>query len=255
MQMVKKIRVKRMGKQLEVLITSGGTISKIDDVRHIGNFSEGTTGALIAEEFLKKGWVVHYVHNKRARTPYSEKMTIKKDRPIFGEIYKAMRGVYNHYKNKGRLHEYPIETFEEYYDMVKKVVSEKDIDTVILAAAVSDYGAKKVEGKISSDKENISVELVKYPKIISEIKKWKNDVYQVGFKLLSNTTREDMIGVAYAHGQKNNNDLTVANRIMGNDFANRDIILITPNKNVYPVSSRELPKSIYEMANSGLKRI
>ena len=46
-----------MERKLEVLITSGGTISKIDDIRHIGNFSNGTTGALIAEEFLKNNWI------------------------------------------------------------------------------------------------------------------------------------------------------------------------------------------------------
>ena len=51
-------------RQLEVLVTSGGTISKVDDIRHVGNFSRGMTGALIAEEFLKKGHKVHYVYGK-----------------------------------------------------------------------------------------------------------------------------------------------------------------------------------------------
>ncbi|HLC97161.1 MAG TPA: phosphopantothenoylcysteine decarboxylase [Candidatus Nanoarchaeia archaeon] len=56
-----------MSRPLEVIVTSGGTISKVDDVRHIGNFSRGTTGALIAEEFLKAGATVHYVYGRDAK--------------------------------------------------------------------------------------------------------------------------------------------------------------------------------------------
>ena len=55
---------------LKVIVTSGGTISKIDDIRHIGNFSSGTTGALIAEEFLKSSAIVHYVYGKNAKRPF-----------------------------------------------------------------------------------------------------------------------------------------------------------------------------------------
>jgi phosphopantothenoylcysteine synthetase/decarboxylase len=40
---------------LEILVTSGGTRTKLDDVRHLGNDSNGTSGAIIAEEFLKAG--------------------------------------------------------------------------------------------------------------------------------------------------------------------------------------------------------
>ena len=56
--------------KLNVLVTSGGTISKIDDVRHIGNFSNGTTGTLIAEEFLKNKAKVYYFHNTNAVRPF-----------------------------------------------------------------------------------------------------------------------------------------------------------------------------------------
>ena len=71
---------------LEVLITSGGTAAKIDDVRHLGNFSEGTTGSLIAEEFLKNNYVVHYVYGKHAKRPFREELKMDPQKPKEEEL-------------------------------------------------------------------------------------------------------------------------------------------------------------------------
>ncbi|MDD5192100.1 MAG: phosphopantothenoylcysteine decarboxylase [Candidatus Nanoarchaeia archaeon] len=241
--------------KLEVIITSGGTVSKIDDVRHIGNFSSGTTGSLIAEEFLKSGAVVHYVYCKNAKRPFIEKLKINVTKPKAQELERLSNEYDKFKKYCNNLHEYPVETFEEYHSAIRKILTEKPIDTVVLAAAVSDYSAVPIEGKISSDKENLTIELKKNPKIISLIKEYNPKVFQVGFKLLSRAGIGELIDTAYAHGLKNHSDLTVANTSIDGNFANRKIIFITPEKGLIPVSMRELAPKLVEILNTRISKL
>lgn len=232
-----------MKKQLEVLITSGGTISKIDDVRHIGNDSKGTTGAMIAEEFLREGAKVYYLHRKNSVIPFSRNLTVDKDKPFEQEL-ERIKPVYEEFQNfRENYKAYSFDTFESYYNSVERLLLSNSIDIVVLAAAVSDYGAKKVDGKISSDRENLTIKLEKTPKVISLIKKWKPHVFQVGFKLLSNVSADELVDTAYQHGLKNHSDLTVANDEKLNTF------LITPEKGILPVKRQELAEKLVELVN------
>ena len=239
---------------LEVVITSGGTISKIDDVRHIGNFSKGTTGALIAEEFLKRGVIVHYIHNKEARRPFRNNLLIDPKKDFNDQIEKAKIAYEDFNKYTSYLHEQPFETFEEYYDIVKITLTENPIDVIVLAAAVSDYGIKPQEGKITSDLEVLQLELTRNPKVISLVKEWNPRIFQVGFKLLADVSLDELIDIAYKHGIKNHSNLTVANAIINADFNDRVNILITPEKGLIPVSLRELPSKIVDVVNQRVSK-
>ena len=55
-----------------VLITSGGTSVKLEKntVRSIENFSTGKRGALSAEEFLKNGYYVIFLHRDNSLLPF-----------------------------------------------------------------------------------------------------------------------------------------------------------------------------------------
>ena len=217
-----------MSNQLEVIVTSGGTISKIDDVRHIGNFSGGTTGALIAEEFLRSGATVHYVYGKGAKRPFKSPLVVDHLKSIDGEIERIRQAHKEYNEHAFRLHEYGIETFEEYYDTVKGLLTEKSADAIVLAAAVSDYGARTQSGKISSDLDTMQLELIRNPKVISSVKQWDPRVYQVGFKLLTDVSIDELIDVAYKNGIKTHSNLTVANTVLGGDFKQRATVMITP---------------------------
>jgi phosphopantothenate---cysteine ligase (CTP) len=207
-----------MNDHLHVVITSGGTMSRIDDIRHIDNFSGGTTGALIAEELLRRGAWINFLHRKKTQRPFFMNMNLDPDVSLGREIIKATSAYsdYHMYKKRFFLHEF--ETFEEYLEIVQYKVSSSDVDVVILAAAVSDYGAKKTEGKISSNKDELNIKLVKYPKVISKIKQWNPNVIQVGFKLLANVSYSELIKTAREHGISNNSDITVANVVRDGDF-------------------------------------
>jgi ribulose-5-phosphate 4-epimerase/fuculose-1-phosphate aldolase/ubiquinone/menaquinone biosynthesis C-methylase UbiE len=238
---------------LEVLVTSGGTISRIDDIRHIGNFSKGHTGSHIAEAFLHDGAIVHYVYSKGAKRPFREKLAINPENDFESELDKVKEAYGEFQKYQGNLYEHQIESFQDYYETVKNVLIKESIDVVVLAAAVSDYGVKKQEGKISSDFESLSLTLSQNPKVISRIKKCKPNVFQVGFKLLSGVGLDELIDVAYRHSIKNHSNLTVANTINEN-FGKRSIVFITPEKGILPVSAKELAPRLVEVVNQRISK-
>ena len=230
--------------KLEVLITSGGTISKVDDVRNLGNFSGGTTGALIAEEFLRKNHKVHFLYAKNSVKPFKRSLQVDVNRPLEQELDRVSK-VHREFSGyRESYQEYQYETFEEYQSLLESLVKGKDV--VVLAAAVSDYGAKKQGGKISSDKDTLTLELVKYPKLISLVKQWNPQVFQVGFKLLSNVTAQELIETAYQHGMKNHSNLTVANTLPGKDFRKTVTYVLTPEKSITPVKRHELAKKLVD---------
>ena len=232
-------------KKLDVVITSWGTISKIDDVRHIGNFSEGTTGAKIAEKFVSEGHKVHYLHAKNAKRPFIRSMILNPDLPFSKEI-ERLNDLYRDYNNyRGFLEERTFVTYEDYYDGLRDILCKGKIDVVILAAAVSDYGSKRAEGKISSDKDELAITLTKNPKIISLVKQWNPKVLQVGFKLLSNVSDSELIETAYNHGKKNNSDITVANSISGKEFRPNTTAIISKDKTITHTSRKDLATNLY----------
>jgi len=225
---------------LEVLVTSGGTIAKIDDVRHLGNFSSGTTGSLIAESFLKNNIVVHYVYGKNAKRPFREALKMNPKEPKQKELERLSKAYETFSQYSTNLHEYPILTFEDYYSTVKKIITEKPLDVVVLAAAVGDYSYKQKEGKISSDEDKLVLEFTKNQKVISKIKEFNPNIYQVGFKLLSRVSNEELVETAYKHCLKNNSDMVVANSLENGDFSSRKIFLVFPDRKVVSVSQSEL---------------
>jgi phosphopantothenate-cysteine ligase len=236
---------------LEVLVTSGGTVVPIDDVRHIGNFSGGTTGALIAEEFLRQGAIVHYVYAKGSKRPYRRDLELNPDKDIESELERVSLKAAEYKSYHAGLYEYRVDSFHEYYGRVKELLTTRQIDAAVFAAAVSDYGVQKVEGKISSENEKLTLDLEKLPKVISEVKKWKPDVYLVGFKFLPDAPIDELVETAYCHGQKNHSDLTVANTAPG---LSRKIVLVTPERDLYPVSQSLFPEVLVKMVMEGILR-
>lgn len=235
-------------KQLDVLVTSGGTISKVDDVRHVGNFSNGTTGSLIAEEFLKTGSRVHYLHNVNAVQPFKKHFLVDPFKNLEEEICRIIDAHKKYSKPLQNLEKKQFDTFESYYSSVKSILEQNPIDVIVLAAAVSDYSAVRQEGKISSDQDTLEIKMIKNPKVISLIKQWNPRVFQVGFKLLSQVPNDELIETAYQHGKKNNSDLTVANSLNKEDFTTFSTYIITPEREVLPVKRAQLaPRLVQEI--------
>lgn len=142
-------------KKIKILITSGGTAEPIDDVRVISNRSTGKTGAYLAEQLINSGFEVHYLHAKNSALP-----KVDCDSTEFV-------------------------TFMDLESQLSTLLTGQHFDWVIHCAAVSDYSVAPLQGKISSDAEELNLLFRKNKKLLPEIKKLSATTKVIGFKLTS----------------------------------------------------------------------
>ena len=148
----------------KVVITSGGTFEKWDNVRGHTNLSKGTMGCYLAEAALAKGAHVIYMHGVFAQQPL----------------------------NKEAMQRIQFEGIEDLGEQLKNLLQKEPIDYVIMAVAGSDWLIDKVfdqsgnelteKGKMPSDEPPI-IHFKKAPKILAQIKSWAPKTTLVGFKL------------------------------------------------------------------------
>lgn len=176
----------------KILITSGGTLEKWDQVRGHTNLSKGTMGCFLAEEALSRGAEVIYVHGYFAKLP---------------EHHDQMRKVV-------------FEGIEDLGEKIKNIVQSEKVDVVIMAAAGSDWVIDKVydssgklmkeKGKMPSDEPPI-IHFKKAPKIIGLIKGWSPETLLVGFKLEATDDVNYLINRAKERMASSNAEFMVAN--------------------------------------------
>ena len=140
-----------MSARKKILITSGGTFEKWDNVRGHTNLSKGTIGSHFADYAYKNGLDVIYMHG------------------IFTKLPKCC--------NEIKL--VPFDGIEDLQEKVRQIILSEKIDIVIMAVAGSDWLVDKIydqEGKeilkdqkIPSDVPPI-IHFRKAPKILSQIK-------------------------------------------------------------------------------------
>src|SRR3989344_7511466 len=230
-----------------ILVTAGGTIVKIDDVRHISNFSSGQFASRIAEEALKKGYIVFYLHAKKAKKPFDLDLVFNPNIPAKPQFNKIANVAKTYSKLKKNLRLYNFETVDDYSSSLKKILENNDIDIAFLMAAVSDYGLIKKGGKISSSADTFNLKLFKYPKIIKSVKSWsRKQLFQVGFKLLSGVNENKLTETAYKSGLDNQSNLTVANDLKHLKDGKRNVVIITPEKGRISLCEPDLAKKVLE---------
>ena len=193
-------------KNVSVLVTSGGTKEPIDGVRYISNISTGHTASSIAKCFINSGHDTTYLCSYDAKIPTGN----------FEKIF-----------------------FNSYFELEEKLfslINSKKFDILIHAAAVSDYMPKNVNksSKINSQKQNISIDFKKTPKMVNSLKaKSKNkNIRLVAFKLTADNDEKVRIKKVKNLFQKSNADL-----IVQNDISNR-IKNIQTGYNIYNPKSK-----------------
>lgn len=198
---------------MNVLVTSGGTIEKIDNVRSISNMSTGKLGSTIADSFLNTTGVdkVFYICTKTTVLPTFENAEI---------IY--------------------ANSVADLEDAIRELLSHTQIDIIIHCMAVSDYTVKSVTtlsalleksansessanekinfdsnantgGKISSELDDMVLLMERTPKIISLFQKLSPKSTLVGFKLLDNVPLETLIDKGFGVLTKNKCSFVLAN--------------------------------------------
>lgn len=155
-----------------VVVSAGGTIEKIDDVRYISNFSSGIMGASLAKALYFMGANVCLVTTKEHKLPAEIRIinvqnSIEMENYLNSSIEVAKKGI-----------------------ITKNTLMDKNMPShivkkpfVFMAAAISDFVPKYPQnGKLKKDTlgDEWSLTLIKNKDILSSLN--KNNIFCVGFK-------------------------------------------------------------------------
>lgn len=180
-EIVKTLSYTNSLKGQKIIVTSGATQERIDDVRYITNRSSGKMGTAIAEECYKQGANVLLLRAKNSQKP------------------------------RYLLKEETFATTDELFDLIKKNV--KDYDYIYHAAAVADFFVQNpAKGKISSEK-GLTLQLEPQIKIINEIKKINPKINLFGFKTVYNASAKEIKEAGLEKLRESNADAIIVNDV------------------------------------------
>lgn len=199
---------------MNVVVTGGGTLAPIDDVRQIANASTGRFSAEIAEACLRKGAHVWHVSAPGAQKPFSRLAAFNLETADPDAEFQRLENLRREYQAlKPRLHPRPLRvgSVAEYAQTLRSVLSETPIDLAFLAMAASDFEPQPTPGKIRSEIPELLLHCLPTPKVIQSVRDWAPGIFLVGFKLLSGSEPSALIAEAEAACRANRADATVAN--------------------------------------------
>jgi phosphopantothenate-cysteine ligase len=218
---------------MRVVVTGGGTIAPIDDVRHVANASTGRFSAAITEAWLDRGATVRHIHAPKAESPIRRRLdTIDLDTDP-AELHRSLDEVALCWRvHRDRLRLVPLDRgdVDDYATTLMRTLLDPVgwADVVLLAMAVSDYEPEPSPGKIGSDAEELVIRCRRSPKVIRHVRDWAPGAYLVGFKLLSGSTESELIRAAEEACVTNRADLTVANDLQHYRAGRHTIHLVRP---------------------------
>lgn len=232
---------------MNIVITSGGTSERIDMVRKITNSSSGRLGSIIASKF--KDDQVFYICARKSIKPVGDNIKIIE-----------------------------IEGTRDLEDAVKEVLTNNQIDVFIHSMAISDYMVdyvttskllsenynqenleyylktnkyKLTDKKISSYEDDLIIRLIKTPKIISMIKELSPKTTLIGFKLLDDVTKDELIDVAIKLKDKNHCDYVVANDLKNIDASKHIAYIINKDNEIIEAKTKdEIANTLYTIVTN-----
>lgn len=213
--------------RFNAIVTAGGTAEPIDDVRVLSNISTGRFGHELAVQLTEQGAMV---------TELCPELTTQK----LGNNEKVR---YEHFTTADSLKDALLDR------------SEKP-DIILHAAAVADYKPVRTVGKISSDLDEMTIQLKRNPKIIAELRSnYGSEAFLAGFKLLSNVPEADLIAAATKQLKSNRLNMVVANDLQNLKDGGHPVIAVTPEGGAIPFTgaraavARELVSFILKRAD------
>ncbi len=245
---------------MNILITSGGTSEKIDEVRKISNMATGRLGSLIADTLLNiEGIAVTYLCSEDALTPQNSraevlridnvqnlKIALEKllQEQVFDAIIHAMA-----------ISDYTVKysaASEELEQFLANSLMENNTDISIqehllsrLHQALSEYTGHQSSAKISSDIARLFLCLEKTPKIIRMFKQLQPKAVLVGFKLLAGAKVSDLLQAARKLMNENKCDFVLANDKRNIDADHHAGILLGTDQTIqYLYTKQEIANAI-----------
>jgi len=168
------------------LITAGPSREWIDNIRFLSNPSSGKTGIAFAKEIIDRGGEVTLIYG-----PGTEQT------PIGAKI----------------IH---VNGATDFSDALKNTMEKNQFDVLISTAAIADFmidPKDKIDGKISSDKKELHLNLVSTPKLINLARSLSEKLFIIAFKAENNLEKDDLIEKAVSRLKSANTDLIVANNV------------------------------------------
>jgi phosphopantothenoylcysteine decarboxylase/phosphopantothenate--cysteine ligase len=199
---------------VRILITSGGTREPIDAVRHLGNASTGRTGALIAEEAVRRYHTTYLLSGA-------------------GSVLPAAWA-----RATGILVEREYGSTSDLLARIEELVAKVRFDAIVAAAAVADYTVQPVPGKIPSTHPELTLRLVPTPKVVDRLRQLAPDARLVVFKLEAGVTQEDLVRRATATLGRVGAAFAVANLAEGMGSDGHVATLVSRSGRVLPVTDR-----------------
>jgi phosphopantothenoylcysteine decarboxylase/phosphopantothenate--cysteine ligase len=194
---LREVNKEKFWKNKKVVVTAGGSIEKIDDVRFISNFSSGKMGEALAKAFYVKGADVTLISSKTHN------------------LTKEIKQI-------------KVESAKDYLEAILN----ENPHYLIMAAAIVDYIPEYKKGKLK--KENIGNEFVlKLTKNIDILETIKNKNFKkIGFK----AEYDEQNALKYAKNALNKKrlDAICLNLLSKNNFGSdeNEIIFITKDKEI-----------------------
>ena len=215
-----------------LLITSGGTRVPLDAVRWIGNRSTGRFGAAMVRRALERGAFVTHVHATDAVRPGEVRVDL--DEADADAAVAAAADFWR--RHRGRCRSEPFTTYADYRSVCARWLDPSQApaekgrqtpDAVILAAAVSDFDliqqpadpadvADDTPAPRDTKLDSASLDRLRWraqplPKVIGLVRRWRPDVYLVGFKLLADADGRQLLEAGRGLARRHRLDLTVMN--------------------------------------------
>ncbi|EMC52601.1 phosphopantothenate--cysteine ligase [Streptococcus mutans] len=222
---------------MKILITSGGTTEKIDQVRGITNHSSGRLGKKIAEKFLAASHQVTLVTTasaikpkKRANLSIIEITDVNNLIEILEPLVKSHHVL---------IHSMAVSDYTPIY-MTDLTEVEETSDLSQLLTKTNK------ERKISSQADYQVLFLKKTPKVISLVKQWNPSIQLIAFKLLVNVSKEELFQVARSSLKKNQADYILANDLTMIS-ADKHLAYLLDDTNAYMAETKaEIADLIFE---------
>ncbi len=196
----------------KVLIIAGSTEEPFDDVRVITNRSSGETGIELAKAAAERSAEVE-LWVGRIETPVPTHIRTRR-----------------------------FTTSENLGKMIREM---NEWDIVLFPAAVSDYSPNKVDGKVPSQEDSLTITLRRNPKLIDEVKA----KVVVGFKAGARVKDTELVEEAVALIQRAGCSFVVANDVRDVTHGKTRVIIVEPDG-----SSQEVAGTKADVADEVLDR-
>jgi phosphopantothenate-cysteine ligase len=255
--------------KLNILVTSGGTIEKIDTVRSITNISTGKLGGLTAKRFADETDVkkVFYVCTENTFKPQSDKIeiicvdnTANLENTVRAVIAKTNIDIIVH---SMAVSDYRVKSVTSTVNLVDLIFSNREIITQLYLKSAKDTLVSILErsepiiydsGKISSDVDDMILFMERTPKIISLFQKISPLSTLVGFKLLDNMPLTTLIDKGYQVLTQNKCSFVLANDLKDISCDQHIGYFIDKNKNYTRHTNKNEIADIIVMATLCEKR-